>query len=233
MRTTPSVLGQVMRATEIMRHVTQWLRSTHSLVPNKTKRSRSVCEAFGPGLLSDLLDGHHRGLDSGNSTSTEHLKATQDHLEEAAQEYLGRHHAMSRTHHNYYASIPRRESDRQSSLFGRTCPWKPEVLIDLSDSAYPLYAYTALHYRPLHDSGVLLGGDQGWLLLAAEDHNGDTFIFGLIVMLQHSSILLTNRWIIGENLVNAIRGALLLKLLNDSMKLPDTRPTSIQLLSVG
>ncbi|CAA6657157.1 unnamed protein product [Spirodela intermedia] len=30
-----------------MRHVTQWLRSTHSLVPNKTKRSRSVCEAFG------------------------------------------------------------------------------------------------------------------------------------------------------------------------------------------
>ncbi|CAA6655179.1 unnamed protein product [Spirodela intermedia] len=28
-----------------------------------------------------------------------------------AQEYLGRHHAMSRTHHNYYASIPRRESD--------------------------------------------------------------------------------------------------------------------------
>ncbi|CAA7402152.1 unnamed protein product [Spirodela intermedia] len=71
-----------------------------------------------------------------------------------AQEYLGRHHAMSRTHHNYYASIPRRESDRQSSLFGRTCPWKPEVLIDLSDSAYPLYAYTALHYRPLHDSGA-------------------------------------------------------------------------------
>ncbi|CAA6674993.1 unnamed protein product [Spirodela intermedia] len=68
-----------------------------------------------------------------------------------AQEYLGRHHAMSRTHHNYYASIPRRESDIFS--FGRTCPWKPEVLIDLSDSAYPLYAYTALHYRPLHDSG--------------------------------------------------------------------------------
>ncbi|CAA6674788.1 unnamed protein product [Spirodela intermedia] len=169
------LIRQVMRATEIMRHVTQWLRSTHSLVPNKTKRSRSVCEAFGPGLLSDLLDGHHRGLDSGNSTSTEHLKATQDHLEEAAQEYLGRHHAMSRTHHNYY-----------------DMPWKPEVLIDLSDSAYPLYAYTALHYRPLHDSGVLLGGDQGWLLLAAEDHNGDTFIFGLIVMLQHSSILLTS-----------------------------------------
>ncbi|CAA7400192.1 unnamed protein product [Spirodela intermedia] len=69
-----------------------------------------------------------------------------------AQEYLDRHHAMSKTHHNYYASIPRRESDRQSSLFGRTCPWKPEVLIDLSDSAYPLYAYTALHYRPLHDT---------------------------------------------------------------------------------
>ncbi|CAA7401778.1 unnamed protein product [Spirodela intermedia] len=65
-----------------------------------------------------------------------------------AQEYLGRHHAMSRMHHNYYAS-----SDRvggQSSLFGRTCPSKPKVLIDLSDSAYLLYACTALHYRPLH-----------------------------------------------------------------------------------
>ncbi|CAA6656525.1 unnamed protein product [Spirodela intermedia] len=64
------------------------------------------------------------------------------------------------------------ESDRvggQSSLFGRTCPWKPEVLIDLSDSAYPLYAYTALHYRPLHDSGVLLGGDQG----SITSHNHD------------------------------------------------------------
>ncbi|CAA6674846.1 unnamed protein product [Spirodela intermedia] len=34
-------------------------------------------------------------------------------------------------------------------------PSKPEVLIDLSDSAYPLYAYTALHYRPLHGSGAL------------------------------------------------------------------------------
>ncbi|CAA6674720.1 unnamed protein product [Spirodela intermedia] len=58
-----------------------------------------------------------------------------------AQEYLDIHHAMSRAHHNHYAS---------SSLLGRTCPSKPEVLIDLSDSAYPLYAYTALHYRPLH-----------------------------------------------------------------------------------
>ncbi|CAA6675542.1 unnamed protein product [Spirodela intermedia] len=35
-----------------------------------------------------------------------------------AQEYLGRHHAMSRTHHNYYASIPRRESDKLSAYVG-------------------------------------------------------------------------------------------------------------------
>ncbi|CAA6669474.1 unnamed protein product [Spirodela intermedia] len=181
------LIRQVMRVIEIMRHVTQWLQSTHSLVLNKTKHSCSVVRLLGfgdsisylhrPGLLSDLLDGHHQGLDSGNSTSMEHLKATLDHLEEdghvtcgllsslEAQEYLGKHHAMSRTHHNHYAS---------SSLFGRTCPLQPEVLIDLSDSVYPLYAYTALHYWPLHGSGVLLGGDQGWLLLATEDHNGDT-----------------------------------------------------------
>ncbi|CAA6659260.1 unnamed protein product [Spirodela intermedia] len=48
---------------------------------------------------------------------------------------LGRHHAMSRAHQN---------------ITHQTCPSKPEVLIDLSDSAYPLYAYTALHYQPLH-----------------------------------------------------------------------------------
>ncbi|CAA6675626.1 unnamed protein product [Spirodela intermedia] len=150
-----------IRAPEIMRHVTQWLRSTHPLC--QTKRNARVLFVrllgFGdsisylhrPGLLSDLLDGHHRGLGSGNSTSMEHLKATLDI-------WRRRHHAMSRTHHNHYAL---------------TCPLQPEVLIDLSDSAYPLYAYTALHYRPLHGSGVLLGGDQGWLLLAAEDHNRD------------------------------------------------------------
>ena len=35
-----------MNAIEIMRHVTQWLRSTHSLVPIAAKRSSSVCEAL-------------------------------------------------------------------------------------------------------------------------------------------------------------------------------------------
>ncbi|CAA6674554.1 unnamed protein product [Spirodela intermedia] len=35
-----------------------------------------------------------------------------------------------------------------------------------------------------------------------------------------------NRWIIGENLVNAIHGALLLKLLNDSKSSPIDRRTS-------
>ncbi|CAA7399338.1 unnamed protein product [Spirodela intermedia] len=46
-RNSSRFAGQVMRVTEIMRHVTQWLRSTHSLVPNKTKCLRFVCEAFG------------------------------------------------------------------------------------------------------------------------------------------------------------------------------------------
>ena len=35
-----------MNAIEIIRHVTQWLRSTHSLVPIAAKRSSSVCEAL-------------------------------------------------------------------------------------------------------------------------------------------------------------------------------------------
>ncbi|CAA6674095.1 unnamed protein product [Spirodela intermedia] len=85
-----------------------------------------------------LLDGYARpsfGMDN-----LRDLVANAEFLgRKHAQEYLGRHHAMSRTHHNHYAS---------SSLFGRTCPSKLEVLIDLSDSAYPLYVYTALHYRP-------------------------------------------------------------------------------------
>ena len=38
--------GNTMNAIEIMRHVTQWLRSTHSLVPIAAKRSSSVCEAL-------------------------------------------------------------------------------------------------------------------------------------------------------------------------------------------
>ncbi|CAA7393107.1 unnamed protein product [Spirodela intermedia] len=36
-----------------------------------------------------------------------------------------------------------------------------------------------------------------------------------------------NRWIIGENLVNAIRGALLLKLLNDSIANPSSKSSPI------
>ncbi|CAA7401134.1 unnamed protein product [Spirodela intermedia] len=64
-----------------------------------------------------------------------------------AQEYLDRHHAMSRAHHNHYAS---------------TCPSKPEVLIDLSDSAYPLYAYTALHYQPLHGLSYATTTTSSW-----------------------------------------------------------------------
>ena len=38
--------GNTMNAIEIMRHVTQWLRSTHSLVPIAAKRLSSVCEAL-------------------------------------------------------------------------------------------------------------------------------------------------------------------------------------------
>ncbi|CAA7409237.1 unnamed protein product [Spirodela intermedia] len=34
-----------------------------------------------------------------------------------AQEYLGKHHAMSRTHHNHYASVPRRESDSRRPCY--------------------------------------------------------------------------------------------------------------------
>ncbi|CAA6674469.1 unnamed protein product [Spirodela intermedia] len=34
-----------------------------------------------------------------------------------AQEYLDRHHAMSRAHHNHYASVPRRESDGQRPCY--------------------------------------------------------------------------------------------------------------------
>ncbi|CAA7401131.1 unnamed protein product [Spirodela intermedia] len=59
------------------------------------------------------------------------------------QEYLGRHHAMSRAHHKHYASIPRRESGDRRPCYA----WSAHRL---GDSAYPLYAYTALHYQPLH-----------------------------------------------------------------------------------
>ena len=38
--------GNTMNAIEIMRHVTQWLRSTHSLVPIVVKCSTSMCEAL-------------------------------------------------------------------------------------------------------------------------------------------------------------------------------------------
>ncbi|CAA6674610.1 unnamed protein product [Spirodela intermedia] len=34
-----------------------------------------------------------------------------------AQEYLGRHHAMSRMHHNHYASVPRRESNSRRPYY--------------------------------------------------------------------------------------------------------------------
>ena len=36
----------MVNAIEIMRHVTQWLRSTHSLVPISAKRSSFICEAL-------------------------------------------------------------------------------------------------------------------------------------------------------------------------------------------
>ncbi|CAA6662919.1 unnamed protein product [Spirodela intermedia] len=42
---------------------------------------------------------------------------TNTEAEAMAQEYLGRHHAMSRTHHNHYASVPRRESDSQRPCY--------------------------------------------------------------------------------------------------------------------
>ncbi|CAA7403208.1 unnamed protein product [Spirodela intermedia] len=42
---------------------------------------------------------------------------TNTEAEAMTQEYLGRHHAMSKTHHNHYASVPRRESDSQCPCY--------------------------------------------------------------------------------------------------------------------
>ncbi|CAA7390411.1 unnamed protein product [Spirodela intermedia] len=42
---------------------------------------------------------------------------TNTEAEAIAQEYLGRHHAMPRTHHNHYASVPRRESDSRRPCY--------------------------------------------------------------------------------------------------------------------
>ncbi|CAA7403211.1 unnamed protein product [Spirodela intermedia] len=62
----------------------------------------------------------------------------------SAQEYLGRHHVMSKTHHNYYASILRRESDSRHPCYA----WMTYCLEEIKGDYYwPLKTTTEIQEK--------------------------------------------------------------------------------------